>query len=414
MSTTVEFLRKNRWLTVAAIILLAAVGSYLIIDSDGDEVSYRTGVLSRGDVVLSISATGTVNPVTTVQVGSQVSGTIAHLYADFNDVVKEGQLLAQLDPTFLQASVNEQRANVSRARAQVNEAERNFTRTSDLFAKDLVSQAEMDVATTGVESARATLLQAEASLDRAEVNLRFATIRSPIKGVVISRNVDVGQTVAASLQAPTLFSIAKDLRKMQVEATVDEADIGNVKTGQLVTFRVDAHPDDAFEGNIVQVRLGPTLNQNVVTYTVIIEVSNPELKLMPGMTATVTIEVSRKDDVIRAPLQAVRFRPPVEESNNADTPAGRGSNGSEGRPDGKERGGPKRGSHLWVLREGKLVAIPARFGLQDLQFAEVLETGLKEGDEVVTGIELTQPPTSQAPQNPFQPQMPTSRRRGGM
>ena len=391
------------------VITLLAAGFYLF-RGNGDTVNYRMGKVSRGDVVLSISATGTLNPVTTVQVGSQVSGTIARLFVDFNDPVKEGELLAQLDPTFLQAAVNEQRANVSRAMAQVQEAERNSARTSDLHQKALVSQADMDAVTTALESARADLLQARAALERAEVNLRYATIRSPINGVVISRNIDVGQTVAASLQAPTLFTIAKDLRKMQVQVTVDEADIGSVKTGQSVSFRVDAYPDDTFDGNVSQVRLGPTLNQNVVTYTVIVAVENPDLKLLPGMTATVTIEVSKRSDVLRVPVQAIRFKPPLEQE---EQPSDNGRQSAETGQQEKQQPG-SRHAQVWVLSKDQPVPFRVAVGLQDLQFAELVRTDMKEGDEVIIGMEGSQNRMTQSPQNPFQPQMPTTRRRGGM
>jgi HlyD family secretion protein len=393
------------------LILIAAVlvaGMYFLVNDRETDQRYRVGEVSRGDVVLGISATGTLNPVTSVQVGSQVSGTIAKLYADFNDQVKEGQLLAQLDPTFLQATVSEQRANVNRAEAQVNESERNFGRISDLFAKAFVSQAEMDAATTALESARANLMQARAALERAEVNLRYATIRSPISGVVISRDVDVGQTVAASLQAPTLFTIGKDLKEMQVEVTVDEADIGSVREGQYVSFRVDAFPDDFFEGTVSQVRLGPTLNQNVVTYTVIVAVRNPDLRLLPGMTATVTIEVARRNDVLRIPVQALRFKPQIREGEEAGARLGNPRSERQEPPNKT-----KRQSNIWVLKDGEPSAVKAVIGLQDLQFAELVETDLKEGDEVIIGSEEGLNRTAQAPQNPFQPQMPGGRRRSG-
>ena len=401
--------KSNRLILLLMVAVLLVAGFYWL-RGNSDTVNYRMGKVSRGDVVLSISATGTLNPVTTVQVGSQVSGTIAKLFVDFNDPVREGELLAQLDPTFLQATVNEQRANVSRSIAHVQEAERNSGRTSDLYQKALVSQADMDAVRTALESARADLLQARATLERAEVNLRYATIRSPINGVVISRNVDVGQTVAASLQAPTLFTIAKDLRKMQVQVTVDEADIGSVKTGQSVSFRVDAYPDDTFDGNVSQVRLGPTLNQNVVTYTVIVAVENPDVKLLPGMTATVTIEVSRKSDVLRVPVQAIRFKPPIEqEEQRSDSSRHREKAGQQE----KQQPGSHR-AQVWILSKDQPAPVRVAVGLQDLQFAELVRTDMKEGDEVIIGMEGSQNRMSQTPQNPFQPQMPTTRRRGGM
>ncbi|MGA9116447.1 MAG: efflux RND transporter periplasmic adaptor subunit [Bacteroidota bacterium] len=386
-------------------LLLGAGALLLLTGAGGGEPSFRSERVDRGGIVAAISATGTLNAVTTVQVGSQITGTIARLGADFNSVVREGDLLAQLDPTFLQASVNEQQANVDRASAQVNEAERNFARTTDLFRKSLVSQADLDAATTALESARATLKQTGAALDRARVNLRYATIRAPIGGVVISRAVDVGQTVAASLQAPTLFTIAQDLRKMQVEASVDEADIGSVKPGQRVTFTVDAFPEEQFEGRVGQIRLAPVITQNVVTYTVIILVANPSQRLMPGMTATVSIEVGRSDGVLRVPLQATRFSPPSDEAAPSERPRVERA----GTP-GKKGGGEPSG-RVWVLEDGKPRAVRFLRGLQNARYVEVLRGSLKEGDEVIVAMEGGEEDPRRT-QNPFVTTMPRGGRRG--
>jgi HlyD family secretion protein len=421
------------WLLIGGVVALGAFGFYLLNGSGEGDVDYRMEAVDRGPLVLSISATGTLNALTTVQVGSQVSGTIARLYADFNSVVKEGQLLAQLDPTFLAAAVSEQRANMERATAQVHEAERTYARTRDLFAKSLVSQAELDAAQTTMESAAATLRQTQASLERAEVNLRYATIRAPISGVVISRDVDVGQTVAASLQAPTLFTIANDLRKMQVEASVDEADIGTVKVGQRVTFRVDAYPEEEFQGMVSQIRLAPVITQNVVTYTVIIDAQNAEGKLMPGMTATVSIVVAQRGDVLRVPVGALRFVPPdgaaaapERVERTARREGGQRQDG-EGRGRMKERGGAgKRVENdrpgrpelvpatLWVLRDGKPSAVKVRRGIQNTRHAEILSDELKEGDLVIVGSTGGAQQGPAASTNPFMPQMPRGGgRRGG-
>lgn len=436
-------MKKTRaiWIIIGGVIILGAAGFYWLNGSGKSDLSYRLEKVTRGDVVVSISATGTLNAVTTVQVGSQVSGTISKLYADFNSLVKEGQLLAQLDPTFLQASVNEQRASVDRTRAQVNEAERTFRRVTDLFNKSLVSQADLDAATTSLESARASAKQAEAALERVVVNLRYATIRSPISGVVISRNVDVGQTVAASLQAPTIFTIANDLRKMQVEANVDEADIGQVNEGQVVTFRVDAYPNDEFDGKVSQIRLAPIISQNVVTYNVIISVDNPEQKLMPGMTATLSIEVARKEDVLRVPIQALRFTPPPEavlavqdstEAAQQRRPGGaeqgersarqgsggggwdqgaRRAGGGEGQGGRRRQGGGMR-AQLWVLEKGKLKPVRAVRGIQNTQFVELVRTELQEGDEVIMGVIGGTTQATTPGQNPFMPQSGRGPRRG--
>lgn len=438
------FKKKWFWIVVTVVLLIIAGGFYWITRSDADAATYRFDKVSRGNINVSISATGTLSAVTTVQVGSQVSGTIAKLYADFNSVVKEGQLLAQLDPTFLQATVNEQRASKDRAQAQVNESDRNFRRMSELATKNLVSQAELDAAATSLETSRAQLKQALASLERAEVNLRYATVRAPISGVVISRSVDVGQTVAASLQAPTLFSIANDLKKMQVQASIDEADIGNVKVDQDVSFRVDAYPERDFEGVVSQIRLAPVVNQNVVTYTVIIAVDNPRMRLMPGMTATVTIEIANREDVLRVPGAAVRFTPPeaMKEmmqrmANREGGQGGSGREGGSGGGPGSGMGGggwdtskmdsaqiarfrqmrrdPNRG-RVWVMRDGKPEPVPILRGIQNSQFVEVVEGDLKEGDEIIVGMvggQATQIRPGQST-NPFQPQTPMSGgRRGG-
>ncbi len=296
-------------------IVLAAVsfGAYYYFGkSQSEEIKYRTEKISLGNITVQVRATGTINPKRIVQVGSQVSGTIAQLFADFNSEVHEGQIIAMIDSTFLNASVKEADANLERTQAQVNEAKRSVARVKGLFEKGLVSQAELDKAQTDFETASAQFKQTQAALDRARVNLRYSVIRAPIDGIVISRDVDVGQTVAASLQAPKLFSIANDLQLMQVEASVDEADIGQIQEGQNVTFTVDAYPEEEFQGEVTQVRIAPVTVQNVVTYTVIIEVPNPDLKLRPGMTATVSILIQEKENVLRIPALALRFQPPKE------------------------------------------------------------------------------------------------------
>jgi HlyD family secretion protein len=448
--------KRKLWFITVGVLAILAVGFYVVTNGKSDKVSYRFDKVDRGDVIVSISATGTLNADTTVQVGSQVSGRIAKLYADFNSIVKRGQLLAQLDPTFLQAALDQVKAGVARSRASLNQAERDYKRTKDLFDKNLVSQADMDAALTNLESARAGLQQSEAAFEGADVNLRYATITSPISGVVISRNVDVGQTVAASLSAPTLFTIANDLRKMQVQASVDEADNGNVKVGQNVTFRVDSYPDDRFEGVVSQVRLAPVITQNVVNYTVIIDVANPEMKLMPGMTATVSIEVDKREDVLRAPIQAIRFTPPDEakessarsgegtktmrEEASTDSVKGERAWTKHERPPGDSTRGERmrmwrqrsssdstRGERrwksaatsvnrakVWVMENGKPRAISISRGLMNTQYVEVVEGEVKEGDQVIIGVIGAQTATGSTGQNnPFQPRMPGGGGGGG-
>ena len=443
---------RRMWYIAGSVVLAVCAVTVWRLTGRAEKVEYRFEKVDRGDVSITISATGTLSAVTTVQVGSQVSGTIAKLYADFNSVVKKGQLLAQLDPTFLQASVNEARANLDRARAQVDDAQRTMTRTSGLFEKELVSHADMDAATTALQTTRAGFKQAQAALERAEVNLRYATILAPISGVVISRNVDVGQTVAASLSAPTLFTIANDLRRMQVQASVDEADIGNVTIGQDVTFRVDAFPEREFHGAVSQVRLAPVVTQNVVTYSVIIDVNNFDLRLMPGMTATVAIEVASREGVLRVPVQATRFTPPDVPRETVSPPpagAGQGAAGTDsartgdraqgerrpmrrgGRPDGGAPAAMQSGtgghppsarrvmnaSRVWILEDGKPKPVTVTRGLQNTRYVEILESDLKEGDEVIIGASggPQQASGSQAQQNPFQPRMGGGPgRRGGL
>jgi len=282
----------------------------------------------------------------------------------------------------------------------------------------------MDAATTNLEAAKANLAQARAALQRVEVNLRYATIKAPISGVVISRNVDVGQTVAASLQAPTLFTIAQDLRKMQVQASVDEADIGSVIVGQPVTFRVDAYPELTFKGVVSQIRLAPVVTQGVVTYTVIIDVDNSDLKLMPGMTATVSIQVASKENLLRVPVQALRFTPPPEvlETFTPDTTGGERRRMWQGRAEGgRPEGGPPRMGNpeergrIWVLKDGKPVPKFIRRGIQNSTHAEIVRGDVQEGDEVIVGVTggaQTQMASGQT--NPFAPRFPTGGgRRGG-
>jgi HlyD family secretion protein len=430
---------------MAVAIIAAATAGYFLWNNPANNITYRTEKISRGDVVVQVRATGTINPVRTVQVGSQVSGTLSKILVDFNSVVKEGQIIALIDSTFLYASVKEAEANLERNQAQVNETKRSLTRAQELFRKNLISQAELDAAQTAHEQAIAQLKQARAALDRARVNLRFSVIRAPIDGVVISRDVDVGQTVAASLQAPQLFVIANDLRQMQVEASVDEADIGQIREGQMVTFTVDAYPDQEFRGTVRQVRLAPVTVQNVVTYTVIIEVPNPELKLRPGMTATVSVLIDKREDVLRIPSLALRFQPPssiaekfsarLRESQDTggeqtaevqrQSSQGRQRGGREGgsnggfRSDGRRmRDGSKRGSALdppkqfatvWLLESGKsLKPVRVQLGLNDNRFVEVNGGDLQGGEEVVLGIIDGERGTTSVQQqtNPFAPRMP--------
>jgi len=323
--------------------------------------------------------------VTTVQVGSQVSGAIESLNADFNSIVRKGQVLARLDPSLFQAAIEQARANLVRAEADhervevtLADAEVKLARARELAARQLIAKTEMDAADvtrataeTQVRSSAAGVTQARAALRQAQVNLDKTVISSPIDGVVISRNVDVGQTVAASMSAPILFQIAADLTQMQLNASIDESDLGSIKEGQPVAFTVDAYPGETFHGVVKQVRLNPVVIANVVTYAAIISAPNPSLKLMPGMTATLDVEVARRDDVLRVPAAALRFRPTAEQLDAMNAlPAG----------------GQASGARVWQVTEGGAVAVPVRTGISDGVWTEVLDAPLNEGAAVVTRV----------------------------
>ena len=314
---------KKLILTIIVLACLGGVVAAYYMTRAAPEPTVATLQLTRGDVIDSVGATGTLEAVETVDVGTQVSGTVQDLYADFNDIVRKGQVIARLDPSLLQTNIEQQRANVTRAEADLErlrvslaDAKRKFEQARQMWDKQLIPRDQYDTAELNVKtqeaqlrSSEAGLVQSKSQLNTAEVNLGHTVIRAPIDGIVISRSVDQGQTVAASMNAPTLYVLAADLSKMQVVANIDESEIGKMRTGQPVTFRVDAYPTDTFHGTVAQVRLQPATVQNVVTYSTVISAPNPEFKLKPGMTANVTIEIARRDNVLRAPNAALRFRP---------------------------------------------------------------------------------------------------------
>ena len=313
--------------TLLIILGVAAIGAsawgYTRLRGGDAQPQIVTAAITRGDVVEAVGATGTLEAVTTVQVGTQVSGTVQALYADFNSIVRKGQVIARLDPSLIQTQIEQQRANLVRAEADLQrlrvglaDARVKLGRAKDLGGRGLIPQTEVEAAEVNVQtseaqlqSAQAGVTQARANLNQQQVNLNHTVIAAPIDGIVISRNVDEGQTVAASMNAPVLFLLAADLTKMKVSANIDEADVGKIRPGQRVTFRVDAYAADDFEGTVTQVRLNPVTVQNVVTYQTVIEVPNPDLRLKPGMTANVNIEIARRDNVLRLPAGALRFRP---------------------------------------------------------------------------------------------------------
>ncbi len=398
---------------VALIAGAALAAGALLLSGRGrsEPAAYETQVVDRGDVVEVVGATGTLEAVTTVQVGSQVSGTVAWLGADFNSRVKRGQVVARLEPSLFDARVAQARSNLTAARAQVErnaaataDAKQKYERALALAGQSLLPQSDLesakaahDSAVAGEKASQAAVSQAEAALNQAQVDRGHAVIEAPIDGVVLARNVDVGQTVAASLQAPTLFVIANDLRRMRVNVAIDEADIGRVEPGQAVEFRVDAWPDESFAGTVEQVRLQPIVNQNVVTYNTLVAVDNDSLQLRPGMTATVSIETTRRDDVLRVPAAAVRFRP-------EPLPTAAARAGAEG------QGGAGRGKRLYVPGpRGWPEPRDVKLGLSDGRFVEVVE-GIREGETVITGLrDPTQAaapgarPSANATNNPFAP-----------
>jgi len=378
-------------LLVAALLLGVAglsAGAYYSRQDD-DAAALRTVAASRGAIVDAVATTGTLEAVTTVQVGTQVSGTISWLGADFNSTVRKGQVIAKLDPSLFAAQVAQAEANLARAQADVEgqsvnlaDAQQKLARAKELGARQLLPQSELDAADVAVKNAQAQLRsaqaqvqQAQASLNQSRVNLQHTIIAAPIDGIVIQRSVDVGQTVAASLQSPTVFAIAADMTKMQVNAAVDESDIGRVRPGQTVTFKVDAYPADTFTGKVSQVRLQPTVVSNVTTYTAIIDVANPALKLKPGMTANARVEIAKRDEALRVPNAALRFRPSAETFAALDQDV----------PDDLQSGG----SRVWVVAGGKLQAVRVKVGITDGVNSEIVGGDLPEQAPLATGTAVS-------------------------
>ena len=414
----------------ASLALVAVAGvaglMYYRADRTAERPVVTTATVTRGDVVATVEATGSLQAVTTVQVGTQVSGTIKALYADFNDQVRRGQVVAQLDPSLFQTQVDQARATIvrleadaTRTRVQDDDARLKLRRARELSARSLLPASDLESAETtarlasaAVASAEAQIVQARAALQQSQVNLEHCVIRAPIDGIVISRSVDVGQTVAASMQAPTLFVIAQDLSKMQVNASIAEADIGHIAAGQPVRFRVDAYPGTTFTGVVSRVRLDPVVQQNVVSYVTTIDVPNPQKLLKPGMTATVTVEVARATDVVRVPAAALRVHPSAEvlaalgssqpAATTAERPRRAMARGAEGASEGE----------VWVQREGRLVPVAVTVGTTDATQAAIVAGALTEGTEVVTNI-LTGGTASTPSTSTRSPLLPAGRRPGG-
>jgi HlyD family secretion protein len=373
-----------RWAARLAILAgIAAAGYYGWRMWQGANVKtlddrYQFEEVSRGDVTQTVTANGTLNPVVLVNVGTQVSGTVTRLYADFNATVKAGQVLLELDPTLFRAAVEQSRGNVANAEAALRLARANERRVRELFAQEYVSQQDLDQAVQAREAAEAQVRSARGQLARDEANVGYSVIRSPVSGTVVSRQVDVGQTVAASFQTPTLFQIAQDLTKMQINTNVAEADIGKIRTGMPVRFTVDAFPDRRFEGTVQQIRLNPIVQQNVVTYNVVVSVDNPERVLLPGMTAYISVDVDQRRDVLLVPTAALRFRPrdTAPESRKPGAPSARGA---KSRP---------AGPRVYVARGQELVPVAIQVGLSDGKLAQVTGGELNAGDRVAVQNKL--------------------------
>ncbi len=446
---------KRRLLWIVAIVLAAGLitGGYLYTQGIGARPAFRTAAVTRGPLTAAVSATGTLNAVITVLVSSQISGQVKELHADFNSLVKKGQVIARIDPEIFEAKVHQVNAQVEAARASVLnqqaavektradlessraalaaaraqtaksqvavvDSKRTLGRNRDLRQRGLIAQVDEDTAQAAydaavaqidaskaqeqaqvsavraaeaqlkvseamLKNAMAQVTQNEAALRQAQVDLDRTFIRAPVDGVVVGRNVDVGQTVAASLSAPTLFSIAQDLRNMQVDTNVDEADVGRVKLGQAATFTVDSFPSRTFTGEVVQIRKAPLVVQNVVTYDVVVTAKNPEQRLLPGMTANVRIVIDQKESVLQVPNAALRFRPPGLETTERERPARPGG----GSGPGGGRGGGAAAGRVWIVGpDGKPAAVPVQLGIGDGTYTEVARGEIKEGQQVIVGV----------------------------
>lgn len=380
---------------VFLILLLVLAGTYFFYTRSqqvNPETLYKFGTVTQGDIEQSVSANGTINPVTLVSVGTQVSGRVSKLYVDFNDKVQEGQILLELDDALFTAQISQSQGLVNNAEAAVELAKANEARARSLFSQEYVSRQELDQAVQALKSAKASLQTAHAQLQRDKTNLDFSIIRSPVSGIVIDRQIDIGQTVAASFQTPTLIKIAQDLSKMQIDTSFAEADIGNIKVGQMARFSVDAFPNLNFEGVVKQIRLNPVTTSNVVSYNVVISVDNPQQILLPGMTAYVSIVFARHAHVMLVPNAALRFKPkpenadspvlPAQERKNAENDAGKRVKKPIENITGIDQWGLGR---VFVLKAGKLSRLEVKTGITDGKFTEIASDALQPGDQLITG-----------------------------
>jgi len=409
-------MKKKTIIIISAIILAAAIVSfYFIYKNKHTAYTWKTTPVKRGDVVIMVKSTGTLNADTTVNVGAQVTGIIWKLFADWNSVVKKGDIIAVLDTTFLSASRIDAQASLEKANAQLEQAQRDYDRNKKLLEEKVVAESDYETTLTTLAVAKSTVASAKAGLNHALINLQYAVIHAPVSGVVISRSVELGQTVVSSMSAPTLFSIANDLTRMQVQANVDEADVGQIKVGQKTTFTVDAFPDVIFKGEIAQVRINPVIVQNVVNYIVIINVLNPDLKLLPGLTANISIHVLEHDSVLTVPVNALSFTPPADfitkMTNIPDSIKTRlmkktSTQASNESADGSIK--KHKSAFIWIKKGEELIPKKVKTGLSDGNLTEVIGD-IKEGDEVVTGQGTAATIATTTAKSPFMPQMPSGR-----
>lgn len=392
-------MNKKKALVIAAVAAIAALAVWLLSGGKKEEkITFDTAAVAPANIMNSITATGTIEPVTSVTVGTQVSGIVSKLFVDYNSVVKKGQVIAELDKTNLMSQLNTTKTQLATAQSQLNYQTANYKRYKTLFEKGLVAADDFDNAKLSYTQAKEQVVSAKEEVQRAQTNLGYATITSPIDGVVLSKSVEEGQTVAASFSTPELFTIAQDLTNMQVVADVDEADIGDVKEGERVTFTVDAYPDDTFEGEVKQVRQEATTTNNVVTYEVVISAPNADLKLKPGLTANVTIYTAERKGVLSVPSKALRFTPQKE---------------TVGKMKIVDVANAK--NKVWTIEGNSIVAHKVNIGMTDGTNTQIV-SGIAEGTKVITGLNVTggeekMPMESQGEKSPFAPGPPGKNKR---
>ena len=399
--------KRKIWLIILGIVVLAIAAIVIVklTKSANKELVIRTHVVGEYTVENTVTATGNIEPVETVEVGTQVSGKVEKIYVDFNDVVKKGQLMAELDKQTLNQSLSRAKASLTSAESQLNYAKLTYERTKQLYEANAATLAAYQEAQNSYTQAQMSKRNAQASYDQARVDLAYAEIYSPIDGIVLDRAVEVGQTVAASFSTPTLFTLANDLTKMQVEADVDEADIGQVKVGQRVTFTVDAYMDDVFEGTVNQIRMKPTTTSNVVTYTVIIEAPNPDQKLFPGMTASVTI-VTEEQTGLAVPAEAFNFTPDeavLKAIRKADKPEGQRPEPPQGERPQMDKSSATSHSVVWLKKGADMMPRPVKVGMSDGAY-KIIEQGVQAGDSVVLSAQfVAKEKAVKKGENPFMP-----------